>query len=465
MTRSRPIPPARVEAFTAIVDGVVLQPGDAGFDAARAVWNGRFNRKPDLIVRCAGTDDVVASVNFAREERHSLSVKGGGHDYAGNTVGEGGILIDLSPMRGITVDPEGRRAVVEAGATWADVDATTQAHGLVTPGGTVSSVGVAGFTLGGGGGWLTRKFGMAVDNLLAAEVVTADGEVIRASEEKNPDLFWALRGGGGNFGVVTRFEYRLHEFGPRIQAGQVIYPLERAGELLRWYRDYMKEAPDEIGVYPFFIRIPPLPAFPSEIHGKVVVDFVVAYAGPVADGETHLRRFQEHDGAIMDTVAPIPYVSLQQAFDAGMGKGNRWYSRYLHLREVSDDFIDTLLENLDPFPGAFTAVYLGAQGGAAGRVSPDATAYPHRDIVDALHIFPGWSHPEDDDAIMTWARGLYGKLEPFGEGGVYVNMLGDDEEGRLRAAYGTNYSRLVQLKRKWDPDNLFRMNHNIPPEG
>jgi len=465
MTRSRPIPHPRVEAFTAIIDGFVLQPQDAGFDAARSVWNARFDRTPDLIVQCANTDDVVASVNFAREEGHPLSVKGGGHDYAGNTVGEGGILIDLSPMRGITVDPEGRRAVVEAGATWAGVDAATQAHGLVTPGGTVSSVGVAGFTLGGGAGWLTRKFGMAVDNLLAAEVVTAGDEVVRASEEENPDLFWALRGGGGNFGVVTRFEYRLHEFGPRILAGQILYPLDQAGELLRWYRDYMKEAPDEIGVFPFFIRIPPLPAFPSEMHGKVVLDFVVAYAGPVSEGEAHLRPFQEHHGAIMDTVAPIPYVSLQQAFDAGMGKGNRWYSRYLQLREVSDAFIETLLENLDPFPGPFTAVYLGAQGGAAGRVSPDATAYPHREIVDALHIFPGWSHPEDDDGIMAWARGLYGTLEPFAEGGVYVNMLGDDEHDRLRAAYQDNYRRLAELKRKWDPGNLFRRNHNIPPAG
>jgi FAD/FMN-containing dehydrogenase len=306
---------------------------------------------------------------------------------------------------------------------------------------------------------------MAVDNLLSAEVVTAAGDVIRASEEENPDLFWGLRGGGGNFGIVTRFEYRLHRVGPEVLAGQVLYPLDRAGELLRWYRDHMKDAPDEVGVFPFFIRIPPLPDFPSQIHGEVVLDFVVAYAGPAGEGETHLRPFRDRGGALLDTVAPVPYVALQQAFDAGMGKGNRWYSRYLQLEEVSDGFIDTLLAHLDPFPGPFTAVYLGAQGGAAGRVPPDATAFPHRKAADALHIFPGWSDPDDDEEIMSWARGLYEKLEPFAGSGVYVNMLGEDENGRIPAAFQDNYSRLTALKRKWDPANMFRMNHNIPPAG
>lgn len=463
MSPSEQLSGTRVEAFKAIVEGVVLQPDDPGFHQARSVWNARFDRKPRLIVRCREADDVVASVNFAREEALSVSVKGGGHDYAGNTVGDGGILVDLSLMRDVSVYPEDRRAVVQPGATWADLDAATQAHGLATPGGTVSSVGVAGFTLGGGAGWLTRKYGLAVDNLVAAEMVTAGGEVVGASAEENSELFWGLRGGGGNFGIVTRFEYRLHAFGPEILAGQILYPLERAETLLRWYRDFMKKAPDEIGVFPFFIRIPPLPAFPSEIHGKVVLDFVVAYGGPVSEGESHLQPFRNHEGAILDTVAPIPYVALQQAFDAGMGKGNRWYSRYLQLEEVSDAFIHTLVQNLDPFPGAFTAVYLGAQGGAAGRVAPHATAYPHRNLADALHIFPGWSNADDDEAIMAWARDLYGKLRPFAEGGVYVNMLGDDEEHRIRAAYGDNYARLSKLKMEWDPDNVFRKNHNIPP--
>jgi FAD/FMN-containing dehydrogenase len=239
--------------------------------------------------------------------------------------------------------------------------------------------------------------------------------------------------------------------------------VERAGELLRWYRDHMKEAPDELGVFVFFIRIPPLPIFPAEIHGKVVLDFVVAYAGPVEEGEAHLRPFRDRGGAFMDTVAPVSYLDHQQAFDAGMGKGNRWYSRYLQLAELPDEFIDTLVENLDPFPGPFTAVYLGAQGGMPGRVPLDATAFAHRGLVDALHIFPGWSDPGEDEAIMAWARGLYEMLEPFAEGGVYVNMLAEDEEDRIRAAYQQNYPRLAAVKKEWDPDNLFRRNHNIRP--
>lgn len=453
----------RIEALSGILDGEVLQKGDAGYDESRAVWNARFDRKPAVIVRCMTTDDVATAVNFAREQDLPISVKGGGHDYAGNTVGDGGILIDLGYMNQVKVDPGARRAVVGAGATWADVDAATQEHGLATPGGTVSSVGVAGFSLGGGGGWLTRKHGMAVDNVLAAEVVTASGDVVRASADQNPDLYWAIRGGGGNFGIVTSLEYQLYEFGPQILAGQVLYPLEQAGDLLRWYRDYMKEAPDEVAVYPFFIRIPPLPVFPSEIHGKVVLDFVVAYAGPVEEGEPHLAPFRERGEPIMDTVAPIPYLAMQQAFDAGMGKGNRWYSRYLQLSEVTDEFIDTLLSNLDPFPGPFTAVYLGAQGGKPGRVPKDATAFPQRNLADALHIFPGWPDAASDDQIMAWAQGLYEKLAPFAEGGVYVNMLAEDEEDRIRAAYGDNYPRLRQIKKKWDPDNVFRMNHNIRP--
>lgn len=463
MQDNNPPSQARVDALVNLLDGVVLRPGDDGFDEARSVWNARFDRKPDLIARCVNTQDVVAAVDFARKQRLPISVKGGGHDYAGNSVGEGGVLIDLSPMNDVAVDPEARRASVGAGATWAEVDAATQVHGLVTPGGTVSSVGVAGFSLGGGGGWLTRRFGMAVDNLLAAEVVTADGDVVLASSEENPDLFWGLRGGGGNFGIVTRFEYRLHEFGPEILAGQVLYPLDRAGELLRWYRDYMKDAPDEVGVFTFFIRIPPLPIFPSEAHGKVVLDFVVAYAGPVEEGAAHLQPFRDRGGAIMDTVASVPYVSHQKAFDEGMGKGNRWYSRYLQLSEVPDEFIDTLLGNLDPFPGPFTAVYLGAQGGRPGRVPADATAFLHRGLADALHIFPGWSDSKEDEEIMAWAQGLYEKLAPFAEGGVYVNMLAEDEEGRIRAAYREHYPRLQALKKKWDPDNVFRRNHNIRP--
>ena len=465
MQEHRPIPASLVDALKNAVTGDLLCPGDAGFDSARAVWNGRFDRKPELVIRCACTDDIAAAVNFAREQDLVISVKGGGHDYAGNTVGEGGLLIDLGPMRTVSVDAQARTAAAEAGATWSDVDAATQPHGLATTGGTVSTVGIAGFTLGGGQGWLTRKYGLAADNLLSAEVVTASGAVVRASSDENPDLYWGLRGGGGNFGIVSRFVYRLHEFGPDIVAGQVIYPLKRARELLRWYRDHMKTGPDEVTAFPFLLRIPALPDFPVEMQGKVVLDFVVAYAGPVEEAETHLAPFRTQGGALMDTVGVVPYRAMQKAFDDGMAKGNRWYSRCLHLDEISDEFIDTLLDNLEPFPGAFTAVYLGAQGGAVSRVAADATAYPHRRNSDALHIFPGWADSAEDAAVMAWARDLYDKLRPFAEGGVYVNMLAEDEGDRISQAYGGNFERLAALKKKWDPRNLFRMNHNIPPAG
>jgi FAD/FMN-containing dehydrogenase len=465
MARERPVSREAIETLRATLAGELLRPGEAGYDEARSVWNSRFDRRPDLVARCCSTGDVSAAVSFAREHGLLLSVRGGGHDYAGNTVGDGGLLVDLSPMKTVTVDANARRARAEAGATWSDLDAATQAHGLATPGGTVSSVGIAGFTLGGGQGWLTRKFGLAADNLVAADVVTASGDVVRASAEDNADLYWAIRGGGGNFGIASGFEYELHEVGPEILAGQVLYPLERAAELVRWYRDHMRTAPDEVAAYVFFVRIPPLPDFPAEMRGKVVLDFAIAYAGPPDSGERHLAPFRQHGNAFMDTVARVPYVALQQAFDAGMAAGNRWYSRYLQLTELSDACIDTLLAGLDPFPGPMTAVYLGGQGGAPNRVPADATAYPHRNVAEALHIFPGWIDAGEDRSVMAWARGLYEALAPFAENGAYVNMLAEDETSRLRSAYKNNYARLVATKRKWDPDNLFRMNRNIAPAG
>ncbi|HKK93800.1 MAG TPA: BBE domain-containing protein, partial [Longimicrobiales bacterium] len=291
----------------------------------------------------------------------------------------------------------------------------------------------------------------------------ATGEVIRTSDTEYPDLFWAIRGGGGNFGVVTRFEYRLHAIPDTMLAGQVLYPMERAGEILRFYRDTFRDAPDALACYPFFIRIPPLPIFPEVIHGDVVLDMVVCWTGDPEEGERWIAPFREQGGSLMDTVVRTPYTDLQTAFDAGMAYGNRWYTRWILLDEVGDDFIDALVEGLDPFPGALTAVYLGAMGGAVGRVPRDTTAYPHRDAVDALHIFPGWLDEGDDQQVMAWARGLYESLESFGAEGVYVNMLAEDEEGRLDDAHAENRERLVRIKNRWDPENFFRMNHNIPP--
>ena len=458
-------PQAPIPGLSDSISGEVLHPGDAGYDDARRVWNARFDRRPAVVVRPADAGDVVAAVNAAREAGLAFAVKGGGHAYAGNTVADGGLLLDMGSMRRVEVDLRAGVVRVEAGATWAEVDRATTPHGLATPGGTVSSVGVAGFVLGGGGGWLTRSYGMAVDNLVGARMVTAAGEVVTANEGENPELLWGLRGGGGNFGVVTEFALRLHPVPDSLLAGQILYPLERAGALLRLYRDVFRDAPDALSCYPFFIRIPPLPVFPEAMHGQVVLDLVVFWNGTPEEGEAWVRPFRAQEGVLMDTVAPTAYADLQTAFDAGMAYGNRWYSRWLLLPEVSDELIDALLDGLDPFPGPLTAVYLGALGGAAGRVARDATAYPHRDAADALHIFPGWMDPASDEAVMGWARGLYQRLARFGGEGVYVNMLAEDEESRVPAAYAENLLRLARLKERWDPDNFFRANHNVPPAG
>jgi FAD/FMN-containing dehydrogenase len=376
-----------------------------------------------------------------------------------------GLVIDLSQMKAVNVDRAAKTVRVGPGARWAAVDREAQAFGLATTGGTVSTVGVAGFILGGGSGHLARKYGLGLDNLVAAEVVTAAGDVLRASATENTDLFWGLRGGSGNLGIVTSLELRLHELGTDVLAGQIIYPFDQARDVLRNYRSFTRDAPDEIQCYAFFLRLPPLPVFPEEAHGKVVVDLVVTYAGDMTEGERHLAPLRALGRPMMDTVAPTPYVALQQAFDAGMAGGNRWYSKAHYLRELSDDAIETIVVGVEALPGDFTMVYLEAEGGAIGRVDPAATAFPHRDAPYALHIFPGWTRAADDEAIMAWARSSTARWSPHATGGVYVNLLGGDEADGARAAYGSNYDRLAELKRRLDPENLLRHNHNVPPRG
>jgi FAD/FMN-containing dehydrogenase len=440
-----------------------MGPDDAGYDSARTVWNARFDRRPARVVRAAGPADVADAIRYGRDQDLSIAVKSGGHDYAGNSSCEDGLLIDLGRLDSVSIDPGTRRAIVGPGVSWAGFDAATQTHGLATPGGTVSSVGVAGFTLGGGQGWLTRKHGLACDNLVGAQVVTADGEVVRASPSQNADLFWCLRGGGGNFGVVTSFEFSLHTLDHDVAAGQIVYPIERAGEALRFYRDFFEHAADETMCFPFFYRVPPLDVFPEDSHGDVVIAFVVAHMGPPSEGEAVLRAFADLGDPILDFVSPQPYAMLQQSFDAGMGHGNRWYSRAHDFDVLTDEAIDTLIGHLDPFPGEFTAVYLGPGGGAVARVAPDATAYPGRAAAHALHVFPGWSDAGRDSEVIEWTRGVSEAISPFTNGGVYVNMLAEDEPHRIAAAYGPNLDRLRKLKAKWDPDNVFRGNHNIAP--
>lgn len=424
------------------------------------MWNARFDRRPDVVARCADPDDVAAAIGWARERGETISVKSGGHAYAGNTVTDGGLLIDLSPMKSISVDADARVATVAAGVRWGELDMATQQHGLATTGVTVSSVGVAGSTLGGGSGYLSRIFGHAIDNLLAVEVVTADGRQLRASEDEHPELFWALRGAGANFGVATSFEFRLHELGPEVLVGQIIYPFDDAAEHLRFFRDFMADAPEGFQCFPFTFRIPPVEPFPEELHGDPVLDFVVFHADPGAAGV--VRPLRELGEPILDAVEPAPYTVAQQAFDPNLPSGQRYYTRAHDLAELSDDVIDTIAHHVPRMEGDLTAAYLEPRGGAAAQVETTATAAGGRDANYSFHILAGWIDPADDDRVMGWSRDFHADMAPHSTGGVYVNLLAEDESDRVAAAH-SDHDRLRRLKAEWDPDNLFRGNHNILP--
>jgi len=446
------------------IQGKVLKPVDPGYDEARAIWNARFDQRPDMIVRCEGARDVQESVAFSRDKGLQLSVKGGGHSFAANTVGDGGLLVDLSPMKQIEIDPVSKTARIASGVKWGEFDSLAQNHGLASPGGTVSTVGVSGYTLGGGSGYLARKYGMAIDNLLSVEIVTAEGDLVEASTEQNPDLFWAVRGGGGNFGIATSFEFRLHKMGPEVLAGQVFHRFEDAPNLLRFYRDFMATAPDEVQCYPFFLRVPPLELFPKEFHRQLALDLVVFFAGTGPEADAALQPLVDQGNPFFSAVEPQPYTSVLQTFDSGLPSGQRYESRSHDLHALTDTAIDTMMDHLPGMAGSFSSVYLAAQGGAIARVEPTATAFPHRDAAFSFHIMAGWAEPEQDREVSNWVQRFHHAMTPHATGGVYVNTLGTGEERRVRAAYGVNYEQLVEIKGKWDPFNIFRMNHNIQPQ-
>jgi len=452
--------PVDMSGLGSIADRV-LEPSDGGFDEARAVWNMRFDRSPDLAVRPLTSDHVEAAVDYAREHGMRLSVKGGGHSYAGNSVSEGGLLIDLSLMKKIAVDSEAQTVTVEGGVTCAEMDAVTQEHGLATPSTTVSSVGVIGAALGGGGGYLSRKYGLMVDNMISATVVTADGRQVCASSDQNPDLYWALRGGGGNFGVVTSLELRLHEVGPEVLSGQIIYPFDRAGEHLRFFRDFMADAPDEFQCYPFCFRVPPIDVFPEEFHGQPVLDFVLYHEDPEA--AEFVLPLAELGEPILEAAGISRYANAQTGFDANMPKGQRYISKAHDLKGLTDGAIDTMVEFVPRMVGPLTAAYFDPLGGAVGRVDPSATPYAGRDTEFGFHIIAGWMDPADDDSVMAWTSEFHREMAAHATGGVYVNLIADDEADRIPAAYGANYARLRELKQRWDPNNLFSSNYNIPP--
>lgn len=447
---------------SSVIRGDVLDSSDAGYDDARQVWNATIDRHPAAIVRCRGTADVIQAVNHARERDLLLAVRGGGHSFAGKSTCDGGLVIDLSQMRGVWASPRERRVRVQGGATWADVDHETQAFGLATTGGLISHTGVGGLTLGGGIGWLTRKHGLSIDNLVSADVVTAEGELVRASETENADLFWGIRGGGGNFGVVTSFEFQLHPVGPELLGGFVIHPFDAAEEGLRFYREFTSDAPDEVACYAMLGRIPPGPPFAEEHQGRTGLFLVACYIGPVDEGQKALAPLRAFGNPLLDAIQPTPYTALQQAFDEAQQPGNRWYGKSGFWDGMPDEAIRTLIEGVDPVSGPMTMVFFERMGGAAGRVPVDATAFPHRNAPYNCGITAGWIDPAHDEENMAWTRHLHGTLASY-DTGVYVNYADEDESERTGAAYGTNYERLIEVKNAWDPQNLFRLNMNVAP--
>jgi FAD/FMN-containing dehydrogenase len=437
------------------LQGDLLLPSDAGYDAARRVWNAMVDKRPALIARCATGDDIAVAVRFAREYDVAISIRGGGHNVAGLAVSDDGLMIDCSPMKGITVDGEARTARAEPGVLWGELDMATQEHGLATVGGVVSTTGIAGLTLGGGQGWLTGKHGLTLDNLLAAEVVTAEGTHVRASATEHPDLFWALRGAGANFGVVASFTYRLHPIGQTVLGGMVIHPLAHARDVLRFYREFAATQPDELTTYAALLTSP---------DGVPVVALVCCYAGPVEEGVAAVAPLRRFGRPVADTIGPMLYLAVQGMIGQGFPAGRCNYWKSTLLREIGDHVIEALVDFAARVPSPFTAIVLADTHGAYGRIAPHATAYAHRDLPFDLVILSSWTDPATIERNIAWTRALYEAVRPQDGAGVYVNDLDrDDGQARVREAYGENFTRLVALKQRWDPENVFRANHNIAP--
>ncbi len=445
------------------VNGRVLRPTDSDYEEACKIWNGMIQRHPAIIVQCRSADDVRQAINFARRHDLELSVRGAGHNIAGNALCEGGLTIDLSTMRHVRVAEAERRAYVGPGATLGDFDAAVQRHGLATPVGINSTTGIAGLTLGGGFGWLTRKYGMTIDNLVSADVITADGKNLHASEDENSDLFWALRGGGGNFGVVTQFEFQLHPVGPEVFAGLIVFPLEQGKQVMQRYREFVASAPEELSVWAVLRHAPPLPFLPENVHGKGVVVLPVFYCGNPAQGEELVSPLRDFGDAFGEHFGPQPYVQWQQAFDALLTPGARNYWKSHNFVELRDEALDTMIEYARRLPSPQCEIFLGLISGAANRVPPSATAYAHRDAKFVMNVHGRWEEPAQDEIGIAWARSFFQASAPYASAGAYVNFMTEDETDRVAAAYGTNYARLAEIKKRYDAENIFHLNQNIKP--
>jgi FAD/FMN-containing dehydrogenase len=450
------LPEVEVATFKGKVRGPVLRPGEASYEETRKVWNGLIDKRPALIARCTGVADVLQCVQWARTHGLLVSVRGGGHNVPGNAVCDGGFMLDLSLMKGIRVDPARRTVRAEGGVTWREFDSETQAFGLATTGGAVSDTGIAGLTLGGGLGWLAGAYGLACDNLVSLDLVTAEGQLLTVSTSDHPDLFWGVRGGGGNFGVVTSFEYHLHAVGP-VLAGRVLYPVARATEVLKLYRDFSATLPDALNTIGGLTTAP---------DGTKVVALLVCYHGPLAAGERVLRPLRTFGPPLVDEIRPRPYREVQTLLDAASPRGRRYYVKAAFVEAISDAAIDTLVAHFAAVPSPFSLIAFQQLGNAARRVAPEATAFHHRGAMYEWFVQAAWPEPADDERNIHWARAVAGTMLPFTTGRGYVNHLGPEAvEGPepIRAAYGSNYDRLVALKNRYDPTNLFRLNPNIKP--
>jgi FAD/FMN-containing dehydrogenase len=445
--------------------GELILSKDAGYDDARSIWNAMIDRRPALIARCLGVADVITCVNFAREQGVLLSIKGGGHNISGLAVCEAGLMLDMSRMRGVWVDPTKRTALAQAGCLLGDVDRETQVHGLAAVLGFISNTGIAGLTLGGGFGYLTRRFGWTSDNVVAMELITGDGRIVRASEKENADLFWGLRGGGGNFGAVTSFEYRLHPVGPEIIAGAIAWRAEAAGEILEMLRTLMEQAPPELVCVAGLRIAPPAPWLSKDIHGKPIVALFVCHSGQLTEGEKLVAPIKSFGSPVGDIIQRRPYVSQQSLLDATQPKGRRYYWKSEYLSRLQPELLASTIRHAEAIASLHSAILLFPLDGELNRLPDDHSAAGNRDCAWVFNIAASWEKAEDDNTNIEWARAAWRDMRGFSTGGTYVNFLTEEEgEERIQAAYGKNYQRLVEVKSKWDPDNLFCMNKNIPPK-
>jgi hypothetical protein len=461
--RATMLEPAVTAAFAAELDGDLLRPEDPGYDAARSIWNGMIVRRPGLIARCANAADVVRAVRFARRHDLLVAVRSGGHSMPGFSMCDDGLVIDLSALRDIHVDPDARWARVEAGCTLGEYDRASQRYGLATPAGAISHTGVAGLTLGGGMGWLHRPFGLTIDSLLAVDLVTADGERLTVSEAEHPDLFWGVRGGGGNFGIVTAFEFRLHPVGPLVLSGSLVHPIERAGEVLQAWSDWIATVPDEMSSIAAVFTCPPEPPFPPALHGRHVCGVIVNWVGDRAQGERLLAPLRAVHPPVVDTIALTPFVDLQSSQDEKFAWGRRYYNKNLYLDRMDRQIIDLCVASIQRVTSPLSAVAALHMGGAVDRVGPTETAYLNRGALINLDMTSIWTDPAEDDLHVGWVRDFYTAVLPHSTGSEYVNTTSMEGRRDVREAYGANFDRLQALKDRYDPTNLFSINQNIPP--